>query len=169
MFKEYAKTHNVLINTIFVKFKLMNSEELEHIINVGEYEGLKFTKSMFNISCNVKLINNFKKEYVFKEFKYDNFNLTIIADLDYDESVDKLYYYRLVATKIQKSRKLAGLHPWDLINAYYSGNTLYPLDNIDAQKYINNITRITFTKYSNQTCSFEYEFDELKIHLEIIK
>jgi hypothetical protein len=44
-----------------------------------------------------------------------------------DETTDKIYYYRLVATQIQKNRKLAGLHSWDPIKVIYRGKPKYDL------------------------------------------
>ena len=90
-----------------------------------EYNGFYFDSSMFNINSKIEITNEstqFENNLVFREFKFDGYNLILIANMDWDEQTDKLYYYRLVATKIQKCRKEAGLHPWDPINAYYNSN-----------------------------------------------
>ncbi len=89
-------------------------------------------------------------------------NLILIVNLDWDEQTDKLYYYRLVATRIQKCRKEAGLHPWDPINAYYS-DSKYNLECEEAQEYIEKITRIKLIKYTDQYFFFENKIDELNI------
>ena len=63
-------------------------------------------------------------------------------DKSYDETDDQIYYYRLVATNIQKCRKLAGLHPWDTVEAFYQGEP----------KYINQI--IQHKIYAYNPCKY---------------
>ena len=70
-------------------------------------------------------------------------------DKSWTEANDKVYYYRLVATSIQRSRKNAGLHPWDEINALWEGEPKYPLNSNEAQEYIENITRIKLMSYQD--------------------
>ena len=68
-------------------------------------------------------------------------------DKSFDKTTDRMYYYRLVATQIQKNRKSAGLHPWDHIAAFYepiSDKAKYDLKTEEAQLYIEKITRIKF-------------------------
>ncbi len=164
-FKKYGKE----VAQIFNELGQMNSLTLEEIIKVGEYKGFEVNRTLFNINSSIEFVNNSsQKNLAFSEYKFDNFNIIVIGNLDWDETTDKLYYYRLVATKIQKARKLAGLHPWDPITSYYYGNPKYTLDEDTALNFINDITRIKLLQYQNQTNTINYEFEDigLTIHLE---
>ncbi len=165
------KKHGKAVSTVYESLSKASVNELESIIDSGFYEGFEFTRGEFNINSSIELLDNFgvqEKNLTHREFKFDNFNLILIANLSWDEQTDKLYYYRLVATRIQLSRKLAGLHPWDPINCYYSGNVKYDLEETDAQDYIYNITRIKLQKYSEKNVFYENYLEDLevKIHLE---
>ena len=106
---------------------------------------------------------------MFKEFTYGLNNVTILADKFYDENIDKLYYYRLIATKVQRARKLAGLHPWDVIKTYYSGETKYSLEDELAQKVIQSITKYSLEKYDKQSVFFKNEFEEVGVTIYLEK
>ena len=128
---------------------------------------------MFNIKYHVKTKKNLENtDIVYKEFDYgDNKDkIAILMDKYYDETTDKLYYYRLVATSIQKCRKFAGLHPWDNIEAFWEGKPKYNLEDEIAKEYINNITRINLNKLNenpDKKTIYEETYDNinLKIHL----
>ena len=94
-------------------------------------------------------------------------------DKSYDETIDKIYYYRLVATQIQKNRKLANLHPWDHIEAVYKGEPKYKLDIEEAQSYINKITRIKLYESSllsnDKTIFYSNYIEDIGITIEFIK
>jgi isoleucyl-tRNA synthetase len=167
IFKTWGKS----VSTVFDQLMKMNSEELEQIIESTEgHDGFKFEKSHFNCNSKIEIIGQMDKNLTYREFKFDGYNLIMIGNLDWDEQTDKLYYYRLVATRIQRCRKLAGVHPWDPINSYYSGKPKYDLDSPESLDYINKITRIQLFKHSGQNVFFEQDFDdiELKICLEHI-
>ncbi len=167
IFKQWGKT----VSPVFDELNKMNVVELEQIIGLTDgYKGFNFEKSHFNINSKIEMIGQTSANLVNREFKFDNFNMILIGNLDWDETTDKIYYYRLVATSIQKCRKLAGVHPWDPIVCYYSGNPKYGLNEPDAIDYINKITRIKFDKYSGQDVFYESEFEDvgIKLHLEHI-
>ena len=175
LFKTYGKTFSKNIGTIYEELCKLDSKQLDIIIQLGNYNELELDKSMFNIKTKISFIDqnyNQNQTLVFKEYLYDNYEIKLIGNLDWDESTDKLYYYRMVGTKIQRARKFAGLHPWDQICAYYSGIPKYPLDNFEAQDYINKITRIKLSKYNDideKNCVYQNDFEEinLKIYLHI--
>jgi isoleucyl-tRNA synthetase len=156
-FKKYGK----IINDTFNKLQSMNSTELDLIIKTEKYDEFMIDSSLFNISYKINVIGaDSDVDYMFKEFTYGNNNITILADKFYDENIDKLYYYRLIATQVQRSRKLAGLHPWDEIETYYSGDIKYCLDDEMAQSIIKSITNYPLIKYCGQTTFFQQTFEE---------
>ena len=165
------KAHGKSVSETFNKIIKMDQIELENVIDEGEYEGFKFNSTMFNFNYKVEsdnLENN--TQIVYKEFNFGEFKdkIIILMDKFWDESNEQIYYWRLVATTIQKARKLAGLHPWDDIIAMWEGETKYPLDSEDAQNYIQKITRINFCNYNynkNIIYSNLYENINLTIHL----
>ena len=151
----FFKTYGKDISLTFEKVCIMNLEELEKIISDTEFNGYKIESSFFNYSYNVKLLNSQtdSKDLVYKEFNFGvhKDKIIILMDKSWSESNDKIYYYRLVAISIQKSRKNAGLHPWDNINAMWEGQPKYTLESDEAQNYIYNITRIKLLSYDNFT------------------
>lgn len=162
IFKQWGKS----VSQTFDELTKMNVNELEQIIGLTDgYNGFKFEKSHFNINSKIEIVGQTSGNLVNKEFKFDNYNLILIGNIDWDENTDKIYYYRLVATSVQKCRKLAEVHPWDPIVCYYSGVPKYGLDNQDAVEYINKITRIKFDKYSGQNVFYESKFEDIGIKL----
>lgn len=165
IFKKHGKSVTSTYNTLLT----MNNEDLDKVLKQGVFQGFEFDPSLFNISYEINVRDSEDKsaDYIFKEFTYGSNNITILADKYYDEYIDKLYYYRLVATRVQRARKLAGLHPWDVIKCYYSGETKYPLDH-EAQTVIQSITKYNLLKHGGENTFFQYEFEEmgLTIYLE---
>ena len=141
-FKKYGKE----INDVFNKINSMNIEELENIIEEGIYEQYVIDKSLFNINISNKHNSD---NIIYKEcdFNKKKHKIIIIIDKSYDENVDKLYFYRSIASSIQKTRKLAGFHIWDKIVSYWYGNCKYDLSSNDSVEYIEKITRIKIGKY----------------------
>ena len=97
-------------------------------------------------------------------------------DKSWSESNERIYYYRLVATSIQKSRKNAGLHPWDPIVSLWDGNPKYQLDTDEALEYIEKITRIKlfnysdkFTKEQESTLIYSNDFENIGIKIHLTK
>ena len=167
------KKHGKEITEVFNELEKLSSTELDNIIENKFFNGYTFEQNMFNVKYNVKIKKNLKNtDIVYKEFDYgDNKDkIAILMDKYYDETTDKLYYYRLVATSIQKCRKFAGLHPWDNIEAFWEGNPKYNLEDDTAKEYINNITRIDLNKLNenaDKKSIYEETYDNinLKIHL----
>jgi isoleucyl-tRNA synthetase len=163
IFKKYGKSVTEVYNTL----STMSGEELNLVLEEGKYKEFVMETEFFNISyaINVKDSTDITAEYVFKEITYGSNNITILADKYYDESIDKLYFYRLVATRIQRARKYAGLHPWDSIKSYYSGEPKYSLENETAQQVIQTITKYNLSKYSGESTFFQFEFKELGLSI----
>jgi isoleucyl-tRNA synthetase len=167
------KKHGKEITEVFNELEKLSSKELDNIIENKFFNGYTFEQNMFNIKYNVKTKKNLENtDIVYKEFDYgDNKDkIAILMDKYYDETTDKLYYYRLVATSIQKCRKFAGLHPWDNIEAFWEGKPKYNLEDEIAKEYINNITRINLNKLNenpDKKTIYEETYDNinLKIHL----
>jgi isoleucyl-tRNA synthetase len=167
IFKKYGKTVTPAYNTL----STMNSLELDLVLREGIYGGFELEPSLFTISYEINVKDSIDKstDYSFKEFTYGSNNITVLADKFYDESIDKLYFYRLVATRVQRSRKHAGLHPWDIIKCYYSGELKYGLDNETAQQVIQSITKYKLEKYETQSTFFQLYFEEVGITIYLGK
>jgi hypothetical protein len=156
IFKKYGK--NVM--DAFNVLTKMNSYELIMMLDnntlILDYE---FDESMFNVSyeINIKDSTDINADYIFKEFKYGIHNVTILVDKFYDTHIDSLYYYRCVANRIQQARKHAGLHTWDVINTYYSGEPKYLLDCDTAQQHIKSITKYSLIRYTDEPIFFTFD------------
>ncbi len=169
----FYKTYGKEISSTFEEINKMNLNELEQIISNGEYNGYKIEPGLFNYSYNVELSNDQDriKDLLYKEFNFGvhKDKIIILMDKSWTESNDRIYYYRLVATSIQKSRKNAGLHPWDEIYASWEGQPKYTLESDEALEYIGNITRIKLSSYQAKLPKLIYssDFDNIgiKIHL----
>lgn len=165
----FFKTYGKEISLTFEEICKMDTENLEKIISDGEYNGFVIEPTLFNFNYNVKLQNicSESSDLIYKEFNFGEFKdkIIIIMDKSWTESNDKIYYYRLVATSIQKSRKNAGLHPWDEINALWEGQPKFDLDSDEAQNYINNITRIKLLKYQNSCIDIDENLSVIKNNL----
>lgn len=152
IFKKYGK--NIL--STFEKLNQMNLKELETIIELGEFDGFNFSREMFNFNYDICLNQNNDNtrldNIVYKEFGFGKFNnkIIILIDLSWDFNSEKIYYWRLVATNIQKSRKNAGLHPWDNIKVLVDPNEKYNLGSIESKEYIEKITRVPIEIYNRE-------------------
>jgi isoleucyl-tRNA synthetase len=157
-FKKYGK----IINDTYNQIEKLNQTELDEIIKNNTYNNFDIDASLFNI-------NYFNNEI--KEFNINNDKILILLNKDYDDTLDMIYYYRLVATNIQKSRKSAGLHPWDTICVYYKNiNSKYNLNSTEAIEYINKIIRVEFKEYeSNINHFYNEEYNELGITIYFVK
>lgn len=174
-FKKYGSE----INSVFIELSKLSSIELEEIIKKGKYSlntseqtlnhEYEIDNSLFNINYIVESEKINMHDLVYKEFNINDLNIIILMDKYYDIKVDEIYYYRLVATNIQKIRKLAGLHPWDKIKIYWEGNPKYDLLNVTAIEYINKIIRVPFEIYNNQTIFYNHELTEVNLTIKIEK
>jgi len=167
-FKLFGKS----INDVYNELCALSNDELCIILKDGIYKEFTIKPELFNISYKINLKDNMDEhaDYIFKDIVYGTNNLTILADKYYDEYIDKLYFYRLIATRVQRTRKYAGLHPWDKIKTYYAGNPQYVIEDEIAQQEILKITKYNLLKYNNETTFFNYYFEEcdLTIYLEKI-
>ena len=161
------KKHGKAIIDSYIKIEKLNQNELEEIITNGYYENFEMDYSLFNISYLVEEYNNIE----IKEFTINNDKIIVLLNKDYDESLDKIHYYRLVATYIQKSRKTAGLHPWDIIDVYFENiDSKYNLNCTEAIEYINKIIRVEFKEYdSNSNHFYNEKYNELGINIYFVK
>lgn len=163
IFKKYGKN----ITETFNKLMKMSLEELEYVINSRTLDNFEFDESLFNI--NYKLdIENYK--LLCSSHYLNGNNILIITDIQENELVNKMYYFKQVASSIQKARKNGGLHPWDKIKVYISGNPKYEFD-CDAINYIKDIIRVDVEYcYDNRIISnlIHSEFiEEIGIKIEI--
>jgi isoleucyl-tRNA synthetase len=164
------KKHGKIVSDTFNKLITLNDTQLDLILKTGNFNDFDFDASLFNIRYEINVIDSDEgADYVFKEFTYGLNNITILADKFYDDNIDKLYYYRLVATLVQRTRKLAGFHPWDEIKTYYSGTSKYNLEDDASQKVIQSITKYQLEKYDSQSVFFQNEFEELGITIYLEK
>ena len=163
-FKKYGKE----ITETFNKVQLMDNSQLNDIINTGYHNEFRIDESLFNISYN---IDDDMSNIEIKEFTFESNNILLLVNKQHDESIDKIYYYRLVGTSIQKARKNAGLHPWDKIIVYYQYITKkYDLSSSEAIEYIEKIIRVDF-KENNDITDYFYDetFTELGIKIMFSK
>ncbi len=164
LFKKYGKEVSVIYDELYK----MNTSELDVVLHKGMYKDFELDLSLFNIKYDITLDDdNVNKDYVFKEVQIGAHKIILLVDKYYDEELDKKYYYRLVATKIQRCRKYAGLHPWDNIKSYYSGEPKYNLEEEVAQECISQITKVKLEKYKENKVFYEKKFDDLDIKLFI--
>lgn len=164
------KKHGKAVTQAYNALSTLSNEELDLVLREGTYQNFAMEATFFNVSyeINVKDSTDKTAEYVFKEISYGTNKITILVDKYYDEYIDKLYFYRLVATRVQRARKYAGLHPWDLIKSYYSGEPKYSLEDVTAQQVIQAITKYNLSKYSGESTFFQFNFEEvgLTIYLQ---
>jgi hypothetical protein len=180
-FKKYGKP----IQPIYEELMEWNSYKLDNFIENGGvykcintdketgYEEYVFEPTMFNYTYKIETIDSelSSDNLVYKEFNFGSYKdkIILLMDKTWDTSNEKIYYYRLVATCIQKARKEAGLHPWDNICALWDGKPKHSLDTPDALEYIEKITRIKLDNWENNKCdeiySNYYGNTNIKIHL----
>lgn len=171
LFKKYGKS----IAQVYEELNNMDTIQLSNILDLEEYNGYVMDNTLFDIRTSIESnnISNDSNDIVFKEFNYGETKdkIIILMDKKYDEQVDKLYYYRLVASSIQKSRKLAGLHPWNEISAFYEGETKYDLEDNEAQQYIERITKIKLNKYSQNNLNIIHStmWDNIGLNITLVE
>lgn len=146
IFKKYgnkvSETYNKLTN--------MSLQELEQVIETNNLDGYEFDETLFNI--NYKMDENMKY-IICSSYKLNNRNIIILTDIEETDMVKKIYYLNEISTEIQRSRKEAGLHPWDNIKIVISGNPEYEFDEF-AINYIKNRIRVNIEFCNNNTNSF---------------
>lgn len=175
-FKKYGKS----VQDFYELLMSLDSEKLEEIIrnNPIDYKSTMYEidPTMFNYTYKIELMelnNNTanSNNLIYREFNFgpSKDKIVLLMDKTWDNSTDKIYYYRLIATSIQKARKEARLHPWDKIIALWEGEPKYSLCSNEALEYIEKITRIKLSTYpdfnSNTIYSEKFENIGIKIYL----
>jgi hypothetical protein len=179
-FKKFGKT----IGDTFNQLSLMDSAKLEVIMGEGKFNGFDLDSSLFDVKYSINLKETddtstdqtliVKTDYVIKELVYGTNKIIILVDKFYDEYIDKLFFYRLVGSIIQKSRKYAKLHPWEPIKCYYSGKPKYPLDELEPQTIIKSITKYNLNCYDEvkegkKLFYYSKIFEEIDLGIHLIK
>lgn len=176
-FKKYGKS----VQLVYEELTKWNSKDLDKFIESGgiykdkkENKEFIFDNTMFNYTYNIENIENpYSTKLIYKEFNFGfhKDKIILLMDKTWDTSNEKIYYYRLVATSIQKARKEAGLHPWDNVSALWEGEPKYSLETHDALEQIEKITRIKLSNWKNNSSEVNmiysniYENIGIKIHL----
>jgi len=178
-FKKYGKS----IQAVYDEICNWDSQRIDHFINQGgiykfyqpnqmNWDEFELDYTMFNHSYKIDFVNSNinPKDFVTREFDFglgrDKFIL--LMDKSWDKTNDTIYYYRLVATSIQKSRKKAGLNPWDNVMAYWNGSPRYSLETDEALEYIEKITRIKLAYWYNDNTGFIHSSHYENIGIDII-
>ena len=160
---EFFKRYGGGVSQIYSELVKLTSTELEQLLLTQTYKSIALEPHMFSITTTYipKSGNDHHKaeDIVYKELICDNEKVLLIIDKHYDQELEKKYYYRLVATKIQRCRKAFGLKPWNKIDIYYKLNTnskvdipAFPLDTKDAQEQIYQITNVELKHGDNTNC-----------------
>jgi isoleucyl-tRNA synthetase len=147
---EFFKKYGGSVSQAYGELVKLTSYELEQLLLSGTYKSFALESHMFLITTMyisksiVDTIGSIdtKEDNVYKELTCNNEKVLLIIDKHYDQELEKKYYYRLVATKIQRCRKAFGLKPWNNINVFYDGVPTFPLDTPEAQEQIYQITNV---------------------------
>jgi hypothetical protein len=152
---EFFKKYGGDVAQIYNELVKLTSSELELLLLSGTYKSLSLEPHMFTITTTYTPKGMKDGDEVYRELVCNNEKVLIIIDKHYDQELEKKYYYRLVATKIQRCRKAFGLKPWNKIDINYKLNTNYkvdtiskvdipsfPLDTPEAQEQIYQITNV---------------------------
>ena len=156
----FFKTYKSSISPIYEEINRMTNEERRMIVD-REYKGYMMTRNLFNITTELIMDDMIMdSNYVFKIM--EEYGINIIVDKKYDEELDKIYYYRSVASRIQRCRKYAGVKPKDNIVAYYDGERIrYDLEEERAREYIMGIVKTNYERYRQQEMIFKYYFEDI--------
>ena len=152
---EFFKKYGGDVAQIYNELVKLTSSELELLLLSGTYKSLSLELHMFTITTTYTPKGMKDGDEVYRELVCNNEKVLIIIDKHYDQELEKKYYYRLVATKIQRCRKAFGLKPWNKIDIYYKLNVnskvdtnskvdipSFPLDTPEAQEQIYQITNV---------------------------
>ena len=124
-FRKYGKE----IKNTFDELLTKTNEEIELILENKVYNDFEINEDMFNTNYNINFneLNeiNEMNDIKLEEVKINDKKIFVIANIKHDEEIDKLYYAKLFATKTQRMRKNAGLHPWNKIKIYWEGKRKY--------------------------------------------
>ena len=93
-FKKYGKD----IGLTFESLSQMNSDMLEQIIGLGEFNGFLIEPTMFNYNYDIKLSTldlTQSDNIIYKEFNFGNYKdkIIVLMDKSWSESNDKIYSF----------------------------------------------------------------------------
>ena len=113
--------------------------------------------SMLNIIIKPHLINNYVSQYVYE----NNNNYCVYLNTIITDKIKELSYAKFIGSTFQKMRKNAGLHPWNPIHLGYTGNLLYPIENL--QDCIYSVCNHKMNDLNNKEFKIFYEFNPAEI------
>ena len=142
---EFFKKYGGSVAQIYSELVKLTSHDLELLLLSGTYKLFTLEPHMFTITTTYTPKGMKEGDDVYKELTCNDEKVLLIIDKHYDQELEKKYYYRLVATKIQRCRKAFGLKPWNKIDIYYNGIPTFPLDTQEAQEQIYQITNMALT------------------------
>ena len=129
---------------------------------------LRFNIDGENIELNMGVDYELSLEvkYKCKEHEYmtyDNDKIVMI-NTEKSENVENYYVYRMFVKNVQNMRQLAGLHPWNPIDIYYSAD-----DELSSvlDKYKHKIESDLMYKIYRKYISSEYNIDNILIQKEV--
>jgi len=154
---EFFKKYGGSIAQVYSELVKLSSQDLEEVLLSGTYKSIALEPHMFTITTTYTPKGMKEGDEIYKELICNDEKVLLIVDKHYDQELEKKYYYRLVATKIQRCRKAFGLKPWNKINIYYNGIPTFPLDTNEAQEQIYQITNMTLTFADGSGCSTNNE------------
>ena len=152
LFKKYGKD----FKDVFKELINFDEIKLNDIIKNKYYKDFNLTQDDFNIKYDIKFIDNIDNSKILEmeEINFENHKIFIIADMTFDEEIEKLYYCRLFIKKIQLMRKKANLHTWDKINIYWKGQPKYTFDE-NMLNYIVKTIKMNIYEYDENIENIE--------------
>jgi isoleucyl-tRNA synthetase len=127
--KESYPTNIELLVKLINKINIDNEDnnKLRYMVAQNQtilLEEFSITPDMLNIIIKPNPIINYISEYQFIEGN----NYIVYLNSEISPRIDQLTYGRVVATRFQRLRKYAGVHPWDKISLGYHGLTKFDID-----------------------------------------
>ena len=115
------------IKLVETHIKSLTIEQKQQLV---QNQSLRFEDIEINQSlCNI-IIEPIKMESFYSEYIYANgTNYSVYLNSTIDEETKILGYSKMIASRYQKMRKAAGLHPWDKIRLGYNGILEYQIVN----------------------------------------
>jgi isoleucyl-tRNA synthetase len=115
------------IKIIETHIKSLTNEQKQQLVQNQSliFEDIEINQSL----CNI-IIEPIKMESFYSEYIYANgTNYSVYLNSTIDEETKILGYSKMIASRYQKMRKAAGLHPWDKIRLGYNGTLEYQIVN----------------------------------------
>jgi isoleucyl-tRNA synthetase len=113
-----------LVETHIKSFTIEQKQQLVQNQSL-RFEDIEINQSL----CNI-IIEPIKMESFYSEYIYANgTNYSVYLNSTIDEETKILGYSKMIASRYQKMRKAAGLHPWDKIRLGYNGILEYQIVN----------------------------------------